>query len=435
VLKYLKRIVKFCIWFTANLLAVQNLTSPNAKVILHSIADRETQSTSRYEERYFPGLYNKLKHAGHEPSMLISNAGFYPRRLWKHLIDTGMSPTLEFNYLKLRVLPFIIWKAFKIGKPAKPDFRVAGTSLTETFRRSFEECRFDLGTFQALTRFYSLNRLVSKRAATEEVIFLCEYEGMGLEKAAAIIRNRFYEKFKIIGIQHGTIFSNLLCTFPTTWDLENGMLPNKIVCNGTQFEKILRSAGIPKDILTVGPALRYGFLHEHSGKVALSNGKKIFVPLPLTKNQEIKTIELVERSLGSSSFQVLFKPHPISTTRLELQECISRHSNFALTDLEFSTLLGEIGVVVSQTTGSLLEFALLGYPVIRISNPYELEFNSLESLEEGVIEVLEPHELESAILASVANGSSLNDSTNRLESYFSKSKDFDLKVFLPSKIN
>lgn len=435
VFRDLQRIGKFCLWFVGNLLAVRHFSNPKANTILHSFADRETQTTNQYKERYFPGLYNRLKHEGYKPSMLISNAGFYPRRFWKHLIDTGMCPTLEFRYLTIKALPFIVWKAFKIRKTRKSDFRISGTLLNEAFKQSFEESRFDLGTLQALTRHCSLNQLVSERTSTEELIFLCEYEGMQLEKAAALTRNRFFEKFKVIGIQHGTIFSNLLCTFPTTWDLENGMLPDKIVCNGIQFEKMLRSARIPKDILTVGPALRYGFLHEHSGKVAVSNCKKIFVPLPLTKNQEIKTIELVERSLGSSSFQVLFKPHPISTTRVELQECISRHSNFALTELEFSSLLGEIGVVVSQTTGSLLEFALLGYPVVRISNPYELEFNSLESIEEGVIEVLEPHELESAILTSVANGRSLNDSTKKLESYFNKSKDFDLKIFLLSKIS
>ncbi|CAN2230977.1 hypothetical protein [Candidatus Planktophila dulcis] len=429
-----KRILKFSVWFTGNLLAVRKLESPNAKIILHSFADRETQSTNQYEERYFPGLHSKFKHAGYEPSMYISNAGSYPRKLWLHLIDAGMNPTLEFKYLKPRMLLSIVWKAFKIRKSEKSDFRIAGTLLNETFKQSFKESRFDLGTLQALTRYYSLNQLVSKRTPTEELIFLCEYEGMQLEKAAALTRNRFPERLKIVGIQHGTIFKNLLCTFPTNWDFENSMLPDKIVCNGAQFEKILSSAKIAKEILEVGPALRYGFLHEHSGEKSLLNGKIIFVPLPLTKNQEIKTIEFIEQALGSSSFQVLFKPHPISTTREELEACITRHSNFALTVREFSSLLGEIGVVVSQTTGSLLEFALLGYPVIRISNPYEIEFNSLESLEKGVMQVLEPHELESAILTSMTNVGTLNDSTETLESYFYKSKDFDLRIFLPSKI-
>ena len=435
VFRDLKRIGKFCLWFIGNLLAVRNLTSPNAKIILHSFADRETQRTKQYEERYFPGLHDRFKLAGYEPSMWISNAGFYPRRLWKHLIETGMSPTLEFKHLKLRSLFFILWKAFKIRKLERNDFRIGGTLLTETFKQSFEESRFDLGTFHALTRFCSLNKLISERAPTDEVIFLCEYEGMGLEKAATLIRNRFSQNFQLIGIQHGPIFSNLLCMFPTTWDLENGMLPNKIVCNGLEYEKILRSARIPSGVLEVGPALRYGFLHEHLGKAPESNCKSVFVPLPLTKNHEIKTIEFIEQALGSSSFQVFFKPHPISTTRVDLLACINRHSNFALTELEFSDLLGEIGVVVSQTTGSLLEFALLGYPVIRISNPYEIEFNSLEALETGVIEVLEPSELKPAILTSIAINSTLNNPTNRLESYFNKSKDFDLKVFLPSKIS
>jgi len=430
-----KRIVKFSLWFTGNLLAVRKLRSPNSKIILHSFADRETQSTNQYEERYFPGLYSKFKHAGYEPSMFISNAGSYPRRLWMHLIDAGMNPTLEFKYLTLRVLPSIVWKAFKIRKSGKSDFRIAATLLNETFKQSFEESRFDLGTLQALTRYYSLNQLVSKRTPTEELIFLCEYEGMLLEKATALTRNRFPKKFKIVGIQHGTIFSNLLCTFPTNWELENAMLPDKIVCNGIQFERILSSAKIPKEILKVGPALRYGFLHQYSREESALNSKRIFVPLPLTKNQEIKTIEFIEQALGSSSFQVLFKPHPISTTRVELEACINRHPHFAVTESEFSSLLGQIGVVVSQTTGSLLEFALLGYPVIRISNPYEIEFNSLESLEKGVMQVLEPHELESAILTSMSNVGTLNDSTEKLESYFSKSEDFDLRIFLPSEIS
>lgn len=308
VLGDLLRIIKFCLWFTGNLLSVRNLTSPNAKVIIHSFADRKTKITKQYEERYFPGLFGKFKEAGHEPSMLISNAGTYPKKLWSKLIDNGMNPTLEFKYLKLSIIFLILWQSFKMRKPGQSDFRVSGISLKETFKQNFQESRFELGTFQAITRYYSLQNLISERTLTEKIFFLCEYEGMQLEKAAALVRNRFSENFNIIGIQHGTIFSNLLCFFPTNWELEKGMLPNKIVCNGIEFKRILSSAKIPQEILEVGPALRYSFLHEHSGMESRSKGNKIFVPLSLTRSQEVKTIEFIEQALAFSSFQVLSSP-------------------------------------------------------------------------------------------------------------------------------
>jgi len=366
--------------------------------------------------------------------MLISNAGSYPRRLWAELINKGMNPTLEFKYLKLRMIFYIVWQSFKMRKSREPDFRVSGALLNETFKQSFQESRFELGTLQALTRYYSLSNLVSNISPTEEIIFICEYEGMQLEKAAAIIRNRFSEKFKIIGIQHGTIFSNLLCTFPTNWELKNRLLPNKIVCNGIEFQRILSSAKIPQDILEVGPALRYSYLYEHSGEESPSKGKKIFVPLPLTRSQEVKTIEFIEQALACSSFQVLFKPHPISTSGVDLEACINRNSNFALTELDFHSVLSEIGVVVGQTTGSLLEFALLGYPVIRISNPYEIEFNSLEFIQDGVMKVLKPQELGPTILNSMLEGGVLKNSKSKLKSYFNVSEDFDLKIFSQVKL-
>lgn len=426
-----KRISYLIIWFFGNFLAVQRLANNPTDLIIHSFADAGTRRTNVYEERYFPGLFEVLSSSGYSPSMLISNAGIYPRGLWKHLMRMGLNPTFEFKYLKLLDLLQLLHKNFQFNKYRKLEFRTLGFSFSNVFRQNFEDSQFDLGTFQSLVRMKALDNILSMRAKSEKLIFICEYEGMQFEKAALLVRNKYLNQFKVVGIQHGAIFSNLLCTFPSKWDLANNLLPDKIVCNGKEFLELLNQGNIHSDRLVVGPALRYEFLHQLANQNPDPAGGKIFVPLPLTIHQETKTLNFIEEALGNTEVQVVFKLHPLSNSTDKMKPYISRNSNFELIDLEFKDILENVSIVVSQTTGALLEFALLGFPVIRISNPYEIEFNSIETIKYGVLEVQNSKELHDAVLSTSFKNTSKRTKNQDLNSYFNHLQNFGASIFLP----
>jgi hypothetical protein len=208
------------------------------------------------------------------------------------------------------------------------------------------------------------------------------------------------------------------------------MLPNKIVCNGIKFLELLKERNIDSKILVVGPALRYRFLHELSQSIPEIKGDRVFVPLPLTKNQETKTLRMIEEALGSTDIKVILKLHPFSDSHKNLEDYVNRNSNFEMVNSDFNEILKDISIVVSQTTGALLEFVLLGIPVIRISNPYEIEFNSVNSFKFGVTSIDNSEDLKNTIIETMKRQNGRIKAKKELNTYFNPQSNIDFNIFI-----
>jgi hypothetical protein len=352
---------------------------------------RKIREENNYTDPYFPGMDDLLEKFNRHYAYLPFFDG--PRKCYEFnsiasILRKTKKPILyEFQLLGLKdllgLLYFILTyplhlRNFIIGLESNSyDLRLLKSELLNSL---------DQVIFHGFLRY-----LLGKRIAAlpyKKIKVISWYENQVYDK-------NFYKGLKskgnkvdIYGAQLLLYSGNILNIIPDENEIQSGIVPDKILVNGSIF--------IPKNTRLnyhVGPSFRYSRLFKCSPKK--EDQTNILVLLPYF----LEDVENILKILSGAELivdRVCIKAHPaIDVERFKhlfpYGATITRGDTYKL----FETTK----ILIGAASGTLIEAASLGIPVISIKNNARFDFNPLPEYGKGIIwqEVASSEELRNQI--------------------------------------
>ena len=151
--------------------------------------------------------------------------------------------------------------------------------------------------------------------------------------------------------------------------------PNIIFVNGPYYKH--ENIDVP---CKIGPSLRYKRLFE-TFTISPESCKKTLVLLSQFEAEARFTIDLAIR--GETPEKLMFKPHPTLQLTLEQQKKIPPESGIIKGDL-YDTFL-KTGLVIGSASGTLVEAAAMGIPVIVASKEKDAKYTEIPDIGRGLL--------------------------------------------------
>jgi hypothetical protein len=326
------------------------------------IVVRKVYDSGKFADSFFPGLADVLekrkKKYIYTPRLFGSMQPLELYRVFKIFKKNGDFILTEFQLLNLvdylEIVRFIFFYPIAVLRFAK---NLGNTYEDKVLRQGLYEA-LDSVAIGGYVRFLFGRRLSFIKK--NKIKCLSWYENQVLDKNFYRGLRSVHREVNIIGAQLFVRPNNLLNIFPDEGEACFGVVPDKVLVNGTDY--LFNLETIP---VSIGPALRYAYLFDE--KKYKTDGKVVLIVMPFL-NSVVQYILKVIREVDWS-VPVEIKFHPSTDIKKYEREVLDR---FFVTNKTLPDLLSKVQVVVGHG-GLLLEAAALGIPVIDIQN--RLEFN------------------------------------------------------------
>jgi hypothetical protein len=427
IIRIIYSMINFVYFFCTCKITSYFLPDVKTDVVIHTFIDQTKNLNAQYKEIYFPKIKAYYETNNISVSHLIGNTGRFPYKRFRILNSQGYKIFNEYRNYNVFDLFGALINYFVLYMVKTSKFTIQGENMSRIFNFSHKKEGMDFGVLNALLRYKLLIKIEKK--SNEPRLLLLEHEGMIFEKMITAGLRKTKLKTKIFGYQHMPIFENMLCNFYSKYQVEQNLMPDKIICSGKFYYGLYLKNGTPLEKLEVGPALRYQYLLNTRNTV-LPFANKILVNLPLDLHDCLFLIRMIKRCGLDRTYSIGFKLHPKFDSGLILNELKSIVCSLETEPLV--ELFDRYQVVVSMNSGSLLDAALLGKLVIKINRKFRVDLDPLFANKELRFEISSDDELIHIINNFVLFGyrDKLAPSDLKLL-YFNYTSSTSLEVFLP----
>ena len=258
-----------------------------------------------------------------------------------------------------------------------------GYDLSLIFEEESSRIRFDVGALELLMHYYILKRLKNLGVNIRKMIIT--FENMFPEKPVIAGMREFYPEAEVVGFQHSVLFPLLLSLYTSCNERSVLPVPDKIVCSGRSFMKILEAEGYPREVLFEGPALRFQHLlsAEPAPCCQSKNKKAVLIALPLGQDSALELLFKSKEALDSMarSFEIIVKPHPMMGSQ-ELKDLFNKAlidmNRYKLSDLPMGQLLSKTDVMITIASGAVYDAIASRICVIRVRRETEINLDPLD---------------------------------------------------------
>jgi hypothetical protein len=332
------------------------------------------------------------------------NFGVLPEYLIKNGVDVWTMPMFFnldrsiFNQMKLMVLcgrqllfPEQYFSAWDVMRTVRDGFASLFLDLSGCIfdGRDFSGLVMEVHLQTALSQqllSYNMAKYAIKKMADDGVKidrFIYAMENTAAEKPFIIACRRFYPETEIVGFQHTAWFKEQMCVFLDQGERAYHPLPDRIIVSGRRYLDILTETGFPKNMICLGPNLRYPSINKAVLSVNNEHHKEpksILLILNFDPDQTLEFLEKVRESLVEIPFdQIYIKAHPLyPVKRLAAFLRSIEFPPYRLVSGTVQEWLTCVGAVL-MTGGSIsnLEAMASGCPLIRVSLDGNFDFDSL----------------------------------------------------------
>lgn len=335
------------------------------------------EKNKTYEDPYFLGLGEVLETLGKQYVYLPVFYGTKnPLRLLRvlRLLKEVRVPMLtEYQLLTakdfLRIFHFILYYPINL---------LAFTSKIDDDRyesKLLKSEMLDTLTHVAFCRFsrYLQGKNIS-RLPYENIKLISWFENQTIDKNLYKGVRDGGGEIKIYGAQPFLAPRIILNVLPDEAEVEFGIIPEKILVNGSYF--------MPKDTnlnFAVGPSFRYKKIFTTT--IDREKQNKLLILLSYVVEDTLNILDLVGR-LNLPSKEILVKTYP-SFPMQRIKGLLPKGS--VVNNGDLYELFKMAKVVIGAASGTLVEAASLGIPVISIKNVKRFDYNSLPAYGKGVI--------------------------------------------------
>jgi len=356
-------------------------SNPDAKkeliLIDTFLLTNKLEPSKEYSDSYFPGLEELLKkqnrHYAYLPVFYNLNKELGFTGMLRIIKKSRMPIISEYQLLSsldlIRILYFILFYPYRLLKFRN---RIASDSYEGRL------VRYELIDTLADVTFYSFSRYLQGRKIArmpyEKIKVISWYENQVIHKNLYRGLRDSTGKVQIYGAQLFLYSKNVL-NIPADENEETSQtVPDRIITNGGEL--------IPKKTklnYSVGPSLRYSKIFEVEIKPEEQNNILILLPYMYEDAKNLLRIVLDARiDLGG----VMIKAHP--GTPIEYFQSLLP-SDAVITNQDVYSLFKKTRIMIGASSGTLLEAASLGVPVISVRNTRQLDLNPLPERGRGVI--------------------------------------------------
>mgnify|MGYP001568335834 CR=1 FL=1 len=381
---YLKSFVHFVIYmlfFAAFRLAgLRYSINPSLKEFIlidtFFLIDR-IQKNNKFEDTYFMGLKEVLDNLGkHYAYLPVFYTTENPLRLFKifNILKRNRVPVLtEYQLLSgmdlIKIFYFILVYPFKVlmcAKNIKEDSYLSGLLRSEL-----------AGSLRCVV-FLNFSRYLQGRKIAvlpyKNIKVISWFENQTIDKNLYKGLREGRGKVKIYGSQPFVYSKSMLNVLPDENEARFGIVPDKIIVSGTYF--IPRNTSLN---FVVGPSFRYKKIF--TTEIDARKQKDILVMMPYFVEDIENILKLLDKADLRSRF-FMIKAHP-STSVKRVRKLLP--VNAEVTGGDVYDLFKTAKITISSESGSMVESACLGIPVISIKNNRGLNHNPLPSYGKGVV--------------------------------------------------
>jgi hypothetical protein len=334
-----------------------------------------TLADNRFWDSFFPGLEDALARRKKEYAYVLRFFGtrnpFKWFRVFKIFKKNGDQVLTEFQLLQfadyLEAVRFVFLYPFSIWRLTKN----LGNSYEDQVLRHSLWQTFDGVVFEKHIRYLFGKRLSSLKVY--KVKCLSWYENQAFEKNFYRGLRSTSKKPVIIGAQLFVRPHELLNIVPDDCEAPFGLIPDKILVNGTgyQFES-------EHTQVNIGPSLRYA--HLFNTEIHPSEGTTILVLLPIWDDIVSNILRILCEIDWTMPVEIKFHP---STNQKILKTSLPKKS--LVTEKSLPELLMRAQIVIGGGSGSQVEAAALGVPVIDIQEPNRFSYSYMPEIGRSIL--------------------------------------------------
>jgi hypothetical protein len=280
----------------------------------------------------------------------------------------------------------------------KSRFVINGVDLSDLVR---DEGRRDLT--KALRQswgmlYFCVGRFLRDKGLRPRVV-LHPFENQPWEKALRLGLKRYLPDAEIVAYQHAPFPALWMGAFPSSRDIEENQLPDKLIVLGPAWMDIFSNHGYPPDVLVSGPALRFGHLFQDSPDGERPNDrtdpyvKTILTAASIGRNDAFELAhKTVEAFKADDSVRVLLKFHPRMGSANDIHELIRRildslgldqlPRNFEIVTDPIDKILPLVDLVLHTGTSVAVEAWAKGVPTLLVKPDLWLDMDNLSLVDD-----------------------------------------------------
>jgi len=371
-LNYLAKLIAY--YFSGQQCPLEKIKDKLVLIDIYFFVDKIIHEKD-YTDFHFSGIEDVLKEKNidyaYTPrfSAFLSPLKIY--RALKLLKDNSRPVLTEFQLLQASDYCGLIGYLFTYPFSLVKLIKTLGNNREERFISYALWETMDRATASVYLRFFYGQRL--SRLSADNIKCISWYENQPADKTFYLGLREVPGKIKIFGSQLFIWPFTYFTILPDEGEIGLNLVPDKVLVNGPIY--------LPKKSkinFQIGPSLRYG--HIYKSHVRTDKAGDIVVLMPYWKN-ELNSLVTIVNDL-SLRFKLKVKFHP-ATNILHYKKQF--RGNVEIIEDELYECLGKCRVVIGQATGSLLEAACLGVPVIVVDSPSIFSHNYLPEFGRGII--------------------------------------------------
>ena len=336
---------------------------------------RKILEEGKYSDHFFSGLEAVLRERGKTYIYSPRFFGSYrPTDLYRlfRLLKKGKTPVIvEFQGMGFADY----WRAlrFLVGYPWQllGFLRQLGNSREDRLLRFALWRGLDGVALKNYMRYLFGRRLAG--SAVGRLHCISWYENKSAEKNFYRGLRSVSGKSRIYGARLFLWPDTILNLYPDMKEMEFDLVPDRILENGPYY--VSRQTGLD---CRVGPSLRYRHIFEQVAHPA--DGQHILIVLPYWDMVVRRILKLIRQIPWPSP--VLLKFHPSVDPELYRKEI---GSSFEVSNEDLPRLLVRARCVIGQSTGTLIEAASMGIPVIVIECPEVRSYDYMPAFGKDII--------------------------------------------------
>jgi hypothetical protein len=375
----------------AMMLTYKSYTAGNVDeplVIIHTYIHPESISeTGVFSDRYFPHLYEFLDKHGKKIAVLPTYHGFRYNyfTLFFRINRSNTKFIIPEQYLKISDLFHAfghpIYQIFK--KYRAPSFR--SIDYSESIKEDSLNDKFE-DSLEAILFYRLTERLKNDGIHPERCIDW--YENQAKSRALVAGFKKFFPTVPVIGAQIFLHYPNFLSLSPTISEIEASIVPDRLL-ETSPYQCKQAKMFVPALNCKPCAALRYAHLFEKREDLVSDTQtpvKKNTILLLASFDME-ETLELLtqihsilEKLSSDVCIQIKFHPDMDSETIVRQYGADKWSERISIFSGNISEAFYHTSLVISKSSGSIVEAAAQGIPVIFLGNQTKLNFNPLSGI-------------------------------------------------------
>jgi hypothetical protein len=379
--KTVSKILVSSLWFVFNRLLTFGITFKKKDLVLiNTYLSEEQRVSSRFHDRYFPNLYEKLIETHPDTCYILSGIKWYPRRFVTESNDL-QTFLPEFKYYKITDFFKAIRMTFDFGQISQNSFTINGIDLTYLWMRlaemqiaDWESCHFALRT-QLMTNL--------ERGGVSVRMLITEFEGMIPEKVLALSLKNTKMQGSHVAVQHNHMTVQLRSFYPLAMDNALGHKPEYIVFMDfgylREFKRRYPNFAIYRCYSGVDTSARVLIRCSEPNKIE----KNIMIVGSVREVENFELIQSVSRTFGKEGYLSFLLLHPAlpRDCRIRILDEASKR-NIEIYSHGFESALSNFDTFIGSSSGGLLRALFSGKRVIRIATHYCLDMNPFTAISE-----------------------------------------------------